>query len=98
MVSESALWMVIPTAGRVAYLPQLIKASGIPPQQIVIVKTNPMTQIEQVVSVDYLGEFNIQRWWNFGMDIAENKGAKFVAVLNDDTQISQVSYKKCWNN
>jgi hypothetical protein len=38
--------------------------------------------------VEDLGEINIQRWWNRGIDEAVQLGATVVAVLNDDVRIA----------
>lgn len=83
----SSLWIVIPTAGRLTYLPQIISASNLPSEQIVLVQTKAIPSFPGVSCISFEGEFNIQRWWNYGIDFAEKHGAKYVAVLNDDVRL-----------
>lgn len=81
------IWMTIPTGTRRDYLADIIKDSGIPPERIVIVHTVESEPIPEVHNIWDLGEINIQRWWNKGIDYAAERGAEYVAVLNDDVKI-----------
>ena len=84
------IWMTIPTGTRRDYLADIIKDSGIPPERIVIVHTVESEPISEVHNIWDLGEINIQRWWNKGIDYAAERGAEYVAVLNDDVKINDV--------
>ena len=87
------LWIVIPTANRHQYLEAIFENSGVPRDQIVLIRTAPGDMIEGVHQIwDYREEFNIHRWWNYGLQYAEELfDAKFVAVLNDDVWIEKGS-------
>jgi hypothetical protein len=79
------LWMVIPTAKRHQYIPEIIKESRIDPNHIVIVHTvNDNKPFDDVHNVFDIGDINIHRWWNKGIDYAQQRGARYVAVVNDD--------------
>jgi hypothetical protein len=80
--------MTIPTGNRKDYLADIIKDSGIPPERIVIVHTVESEPIPEVHNIWDLDEINIQRWWNKGIDYAAERGAEYVAVLNDDVKIN----------
>ena len=83
------LWLVIPTGERDKYLAQIFRNSLIPMNQIVLIRTKPGKQIDGVQNIFVKSdEINIQKWWNTGIAFAEEHGAKFVAVLNDDVAIS----------
>jgi GT2 family glycosyltransferase len=88
---KNDLWIVIPTANRHQYLEEIFENSDVPKDQIVLVRTAQGEEIEGVHNVWDLGEFNIHRWWNKGINFAEEHGAKFVAVLNDDVWIEKGS-------
>ena len=89
--TENDLWIVIPTADRHQYLESIFENSLIPRNQIVIVRTTSGEEIPQVHNIWDLEDFNIHRWWNKGINFAQEHGAKFVAVLNDDVQIAKGS-------
>jgi len=86
--NQGELWLIIPTAGRREYLDSIIGNSGIPKSRIVLVHTAGSTHVNGLNNLDYVGDFNIHSWWNLGIKFAEERGGKFVAVLNDDAQIS----------
>ena len=88
---KNDLWIVIPTANRHQYLPEIILNSALPHKQIVLVRTAPGEEIPKVHNIWDLDDFNIHRWWNTGINFAEEHGAKFVAVLNDDVWIENGS-------
>jgi GT2 family glycosyltransferase len=88
MVTES-LWVVIPTADRREYIPAIIKESNVPKEQIVIVHTKENNEpYPEVNNIYDTGEINIHRWWNRGIDYALARGARYVAVLNDDVELA----------
>ena len=82
------LWLTIPTGTRRKYLDDIIKESNIPKDRIVIVNTVECEPVEGVHNLWDLDEVNIHRWWNKGINFAEENGATHVAVLNDDLQLA----------
>jgi GT2 family glycosyltransferase len=78
------LWLTIPTGGRDQYLEDIVDNSGIPRERIVIVNTDANKLLEGVHNLWDFDEVNIHRWWNKGINFAKERGAKYVAVLNDD--------------
>jgi hypothetical protein len=83
-----SLWLTIPVGERRNYLEDIIKESNIPPERIVIVNTFDNTPTPYVHNIYDHGEINIHRWWNKGIHFARHRGAKYVAVLNDDLVLS----------
>ena len=83
----SDLWLVIPTGTRTQYLKDIFNECDIEPSKRVLVRTTDAPDVENAINLKYEGEFNIQKWWNFGIDYARERGAEYVAVLNDDVQI-----------
>lgn len=83
----SDLWLVIPTGTRTQYLKNIFDECDVEPSKRVLVRTVDAPDIENAINLKYEGEFNIQKWWNFGIDYARERGAEYVAVLNDDVQI-----------
>lgn len=84
------LFMTLPTAGnRTSLVHELVRNSGLPLGQIVIVATRPDVKVpEGVLVISDLGPPNIQRWWNLGIDEAVARGATAVAVVNDDVRVT----------
>lgn len=86
------LWLVIPTSNRHKFLPEIFQNSLIPEHQIVLIRTTPGRNFENVNNLFVRSKkINIQKWWNIGIKFAEKRGAKFVAVLNDDVWIAEGS-------
>jgi hypothetical protein len=85
---EPRCWLTIPSGGRTNYLPSIIENSGIPENQIVLIRTKRFELNLKVNIIDDFGPINIQRWWNTGIDYAQSKGAHFCAILNDDVYIT----------
>lgn len=83
------LFLTVPTAGtRNALLEQLMRDSGLPPEQIVLIRTKPDVVLpEGGIVIDDFGAPNIQRWWHLGIEESVRRGASAVAVLNDDIRI-----------
>lgn len=89
MNQHDDLWMVIPTATRRDYIPDIIEQSGIDKNKIVIVHTkNDNEPYYEVNNIYDTGEINIQRWWNKGIDFVTSKGGRYVAILNDDVRLA----------
>lgn len=89
MNQHDDLWMVIPTATRRDYIPDIIEQSGIDKDRIVIVHTkNDNEPYYEVNNIYDTGEINIQRWWNKGIDFVTSKGGRYVAILNDDVKLA----------
>jgi hypothetical protein len=82
------LWVVIPTAHRHKYLSKIFQASEVRSDQRVLVRTKPGVQIPEAINLEEFEIFNIQYWWNIGIEYAAARGAKYVGVLNDDTDLS----------
>jgi hypothetical protein len=82
--------MTIPTAGsRPLLLNNLIRDSGLPLENIVVVVTKEGVEVPRgVVEILDLDPPNIQRWWNRGVEEATRRGATVVAVVNDDIKVS----------
>ena len=81
------LWLVIPTGTRTQYLKDIFNECDIEPSKRVLVRTIDAPDVENAINLKYEGEFNIQKWWNTGIDYARERGAEYVAVLNDDVQL-----------
>jgi hypothetical protein len=87
-MNEGDLWLVVPTANRFNYLSEIFKNSLISEQNIVLVRTSDGPIFGEVNNIFVKSkEINIQKWWNLGIKYAEQRGAKLVAVLNDDVYI-----------
>lgn len=83
------IWVTVPTAGRESLLPA-IDGTGVPRERIVIVATAPDVAIpDGCLSLTDLGPVNIHRWWNAGIDAAVARGARYVAVINDDILVDE---------
>jgi hypothetical protein len=78
------LWLTIPTGNRGQYLEDIVNNSNIPRDRIVIVNTDANKLLDGVHNLWDFNEVNIHRWWNKGINYAKERGAKYVAVLNDD--------------
>jgi hypothetical protein len=84
------LFLIIPTAGRTRYLGEIFEKCNVLPQNRILVQTRlDYVEFPDCVNLPYFGPINISKWWNHGIQYAENKGAKYVLVLNDDTWIDQ---------
>lgn len=95
---KNSLWLTIPSGTRREYLTDIIRDSGIPKNQIVLVNTvdcEPTPGIHNLYS--YILEPNIQRWWNKGIRYAMDHGATHVAVLNDDIELIDNPLQKIFN-
>ena len=84
MSDISKLWLVIPTAERHQYLPEIFENSGIDESRIVLVRTKNGNSIVGAQNIWFEGDLNIHSWWNAGIRVAQQAGARYVAVLNDD--------------
>ncbi len=84
------IWVTIPTAGR-RTLTAALSSSGIPGDRTVLVDTVGNVPAHGCHRVVDLGEINIHRWWNVGLNHAAARGARYVAVLNDDVTVDETS-------
>lgn len=91
-MSQPDLWLVIPTANRSQYIPDIIKQSGLPNSKIIIISTSD-TVYADVVNLDS-DSFGIYKWWNMGISYAQRRGATHVAILNDDLILSDNPLQK----
>jgi hypothetical protein len=84
------VWVTIPVGAREHYLPGLLDGLRDFHDRIVFVNNHPeYKQILGTHHVEDFGETNIYRWWNLGINYAEQHGATHVAVLNDDLQFDE---------
>jgi hypothetical protein len=82
------LWLVIPTGARTQYLQDIFKECDIEPSKRILVRTLPGDDVPNAINLQYTGEFNIHKWWNTGINYAVERGAEYVAVLNDDVALA----------
>ena len=80
-----SLWIIVPVGSREIYLKNLIEKLDNFKNRIVFVNNHiGYTEFDSVHHLEDFGEINIYRWWNKGILYAKSRGAKYVAVLNDD--------------
>lgn len=81
-----SIWMVIPCDTRHQYLPALAANCGLAVENIIVVRgpSIPPATIPGAHHIPQSSEINIQRWWNIGIDYAQEHGATRVLVVNDD--------------
>lgn len=82
------LWVVVPTAGRASML-GAIDSTGVPRERTVVVATSPFANGYGCHELHDFGDVNIHRWWNRGIDYAVERGALYVAVINDDIELAE---------
>lgn len=79
------IWVVIPIGTREKYLPNVISKLHKYHGRIVIVNNHPgYTKFDNVHHIEDFADININRWWNNGIRYAEERGAKYVYIVNDD--------------
>lgn len=80
-----SIWIVVPVGKRHTYLPDLLNKLSPFYGKIVFINNKPdYSRYKGVHHVTDFGSPNIYRWWNTGIKYAEQHGAEYVAVLNDD--------------
>lgn len=86
----SRLFLTVPTAGsHPDLLDDLVRVCGVPPERIIVVVTRGGVRLPPgVVALPCLDVFNIQHWWNLGIEEAVRRGADVVAVSNDDVRLA----------
>lgn len=83
------VWVTVPTAGR-ATLKGAIDSTGVPRSRTFIIATAYDVWIPEGCLWDGdLGETNIHRWWNRGIDACVDRGARYVLVINDDVLLGE---------
>lgn len=97
MTNLIPLWVVIPTSFRHDYLQGIFGASGVSMDKTILVRTAPGEPIAGAINLYDLDGINIHRWWNLGIDYARKNGAKYVAILNDDTVLQVGDLQKLLN-
>jgi hypothetical protein len=81
------VWIVIPVGEREKYLPNILNSLKDFRDRIVFVNNKEgYTRYPGVHHIEDFDDINIYRWWNKGIDFAQSKGAKYVAILNDDLE------------
>lgn len=88
MTNSDDLWLVIPTANRFQYLEKIFLNSGISPDKRLLIRTALGPKIPNCINIFELDTFNIHFWWNLGIEYATSQGGRYVAVLNDDIELS----------
>jgi GT2 family glycosyltransferase len=88
MLGLPKLWLVIPTADRHNYLPEIFKSSGVDERRIILIRTTIGESIAGAHNIWVQGDLNIHTWWNTGIKFAQKSGARYVAVLNDDAVLN----------
>jgi len=84
-MSLDDVWVVIPIGTREQYLPNVINKLHKYHKRIVIVNNKPgYTKFDNVNHIEDFAGININRWWNNGIKYAEENGAKYVYIVNDD--------------
>ena len=83
-----SIWVVVPTRGdHPDLLQRIVDGCGHP---VVVVTTLSGVRVpEGAGQIHDLGTTNISRWWNRGITYATFRGARYVAVLNDDVRVGQ---------
>jgi hypothetical protein len=87
MKDNDELWLVIPTANRFQYLENIFNNSRVAPEKRIIIRTASGPDLSHCVNLYELQVFNIQYWWNLGIEYVRNHGGRYVAVLNDDVEL-----------
>lgn len=80
-----SIWIIVPVGERETYLPNLINKLSHFYGKIIFI--NNKLNYSRYQGVHHLPDFgppNIYRWWNTGIKYAEQYGAQYVAILNDD--------------
>lgn len=79
---------VVPTGNRpeeYASIAKWCKERGV--RLITVATTQQATEYADSEYVIYTEVFNIQHWWNLGIDLATAQGATTIAILNDDATL-----------
>jgi hypothetical protein len=76
-------WLVVPTKDREEWWANLAEAA---PGRAVFVQTG-RGKHPTAHNVFEGAPINISRWWNAGLDYAQEHGARYVAVANDDIEL-----------
>lgn len=93
------IYLTVPTAGKhPELLREMISSCGLPINQIIIVETKPNLVLPTgVITLQDFGSPNIQRWWSRGIEEAVARGAKAVAVLNDDIRVNSETLPRLYD-
>jgi hypothetical protein len=79
------VWVTVPVGEREEYLPGLLHGlAGFRNRVVFVNNKENYNRVPGVQHVEDFSEVNIYRWWNRGINYAEQHGATHVAVLNDD--------------
>ena len=82
----SSIWITVPIGQREEYIPGLLAGLTNYYNQIVFINNHPDYTRHKGHHVKDFGPTNIYRWWNTGINYAQQYGATHVAVLNDDLE------------
>jgi hypothetical protein len=79
------VWVVVPIGPREKYLKNLLVILKEYNNRIIFINNSSgYTAFPGVYHLEDFGPTNISRWWNTGINFAKDKGAEYVAVINDD--------------
>lgn len=81
------IWLLIPIGPRLNYVDSVVRNSQLAPDRIIIVKDKQTRNIDKAINLERQNELNIQLWWQIGIEYAEKRGARYVAILSDDVRI-----------
>lgn len=82
--------VTVPTRGdHPDLLERLVAACGVEREAFIVVRTAPIDPPLGASSLDDFGPINIHRWWNAGLDAAQQLGADYCAVINDDIAVGE---------
>lgn len=73
---------------RLDYIDNLIKDCQQEANRIIVVRDVRTRKIEKSINLVRPNILNIQMWWKIGIDYAEDRGARYVAILSDDVKLS----------
>lgn len=86
----SELWVTVPVGERQHYLPGLLSGLKKHLGHVVFVNNHfPYEKYDGVHHVEDYEKYSIYHWWNVGIRYAEERGARYVAVLNDDLRFDE---------
>lgn len=84
-MSLEETWITIPVGSRETYLPGVLDSLSYFHNRIVFVNNkHNYTTYPGVHHLEDFSDINIYKWWNMGINFAQEHGAKYVCVLNDD--------------
>lgn len=91
MIDIKDIWIVIPVGKREQYLQNILNKLHKHKNRIVFINNaTGYSKFDGVHHVEDFQDINIYRWWNKGIKYAQDNGAKYVAILNDDIDFNDL--------